>query len=485
MGFRLVVVLVMYFWYSLNMPEKQDAASRLGTESIGKLLLRFSVPAITGMLVNALYNVVDRIFVGQGVNEIALGGLSLVMPLMTIGMAFGMLFGIGAANMISMRLGQGRRQEAENAMDHCFFLLIGISVLMTIIGLYFLDPLISVMGAEGSEVLGYARDYFRIILYGMVFFMVSFGLSHCTRAQGFPTISMIAMILGAVLNIILDPIFIFVFKWGVEGAAWATIISQFASFIFVFTFITSKKAVIRLNPRVFKPDLSIVKQILAFGSAQFLLQFMMSAVQFLYNKSVGWYGAAALGVANGDAVVLSGRNINGSIMMLILMPVFGINQGAQPILGYNYGATLFRRVLRAYLGAIGTATLICVFGFAVTQIFAAHLVRAFVPNGSDALMRFAPRAMRIMMLLLPVAGFQIVSTNMFIVTGRPKISIFLSMLRQCIALIPCILIFGKIWGLWGVVAAAPVADGFSFFLTGALVLIELRKLKRGLVINHV
>jgi Na+-driven multidrug efflux pump len=460
------------------MLEKQDAAARLGTESIAKLLFRFSIPAITGMLVNALYNVVDRIFVGQGVNEIALGGLSLVLPLMTIGMAFAMLFGIGAANMISMRLGQGRRQEAENAMDHCFFLLIGISVLMTIIGLCFLDQLISLMGVNDIEVLGYAKNYFRIILYGMVFFTVSFGLSHCTRAQGFPTISMISMIAGAVLNTILDPIFIFVFKWGVEGAAWATIISQFASFVFIFIFITSKKAVVRLNPRAFKPDLSVVKQIMAFGSAQFLLQFMMSAVQFLYNKSVGWYGAAALGVENGGSIVLSGMNINGAILMLILMPVFGINQGSQPILGYNYGAKNFARVLRAYLGAIGAATLICVVGFAVAQLFAVNLVKVFVPDGSDALMRFAPRAMRIMLLLLPVAGFQIVSTNMFVVTGRPKISIFLSMLRQCIALIPCILIFGKIWGLWGVVAAAPVADGFSFLLTGTLIFFEIRKLRR-------
>jgi len=465
------------------MPEKQDAASRLGTESIGKLLIRFSVPAITGMLVNALYNVVDRIFVGQGVNEIALGGLSLVLPLMTIGMAFAMLFGIGAANMISMRLGQGRRQDAENAMGHCFFLLIGISIVMMIIGLCFIDPVISMMGAEGSEAISYAKDYFRIILYGMLFFTVSFGLSHCTRAQGFPTISMLSMIMGAVLNTILDPIFIFVFKWGVKGAAWATIISQFSSFVFIFIFITSKKAVVRLNLSAFKLDFSVVQQIMAFGSAQFLLQFMMSAVQFLYNKSVGWYGAAALGVANGDAVVLSGMNINGSIMMLILMPVFGINQGAQPILGYNYGAKLFRRVLRAYLGAIGAATIICVFGFAIAQFFAHHLVRVFVPDGSDALMRFTPRAMRIMLLLLPVAGFQIVSTNMFVVTGRPKISIFLSMLRQCIALIPCILIFGKIWGLWGVVAAAPVADGFSFIITGILIIFELRKLRRDLAIN--
>jgi Na+-driven multidrug efflux pump len=460
------------------MPEKQDAASRLGTEPVGKLLVKFSIPAITGMLVNALYNVVDRIFVGQGVNEIALGGLSLVLPLMTIGMAFAMLFGIGAANMISMRLGQGRRQEAENALTHCFFLLIGVALLMMTVGLVFLDPILSLMGAaEGSEAIGYAREYFRIILYGLVFFMVSFGLSHCTRAQGFPTITMIGMILGAVLNTILDPIFIFVFKWGVKGAAWATIISQFASAVFMLTFITSKKAVVKLRLFSFKPEGSFVKQIMAFGSSQCLLQFMMSTVQLLINKSVVWYGAAALGVANGGDVALSGMNINGSILMLILMPIFGINQGAQPILGYNYGARLFRRVLRAYFGAIAAASLICISGFAVVQLFPVHLIRVFAPDGSAALMQFAPRAMRTMMLFIPLAGFQIVSTNLFAVTGRPKTSIFLSMLRQCIALIPCILIFGKIWGLWGVVAATPVADAFSFLLTGTLIIFELKKLR--------
>jgi len=460
------------------MPQIADAASRLGTESIGKLLLKFSIPAITGMLVNALYNLVDRIFIGQAVNEIALGGISLVLPLMTIGMAFAMLFGIGAANMISMRLGQGKKQEAENALDHCFFLLIGTGIVMMIIGLIFIDPILSLMGAaEGSEALGYARDYFRITLYGYVFFMVSFGLSHCTRAQGFPGVTMISMIMGAVLNIIFDAVFILWFGWGVEGAALATVIATFSSTAYLLRFIISKKAVVRLNFRILKPDFSIFTQILAFGSAQFLLQFLMSAVQLLNNTSMGWYGEAALGVANGGDIALSGMNIAGAILMLILMPIFGINQGAQPILGYNYGAKMYQRVLRAYLWAIAAATAICVIGFTVVQLFSVQLVKGFAPNGSDAIMDFAPRSMRIMMLLLPVAGFQIVSTNMFVVTGRPKISIFLSMLRQCIALIPCILIFGKIWGLWGVIAATPVADGFSFIITAVLISFELKKLR--------
>jgi putative MATE family efflux protein len=464
--------------------EKPDAANRLGTEPVGKLLLQFSIPAITGMLVNALYNVVDRIFVGQGVNEIALGGLSLVLPLMSAGMAFAMLFGIGAANMISMRLGQGKRQEAENALNHCFFLLLGVGFILMTAGLIFLDPMLSIMGAqEGSEALGYASDYFRIILYGLVFFMVGFGFSHCTRAQGFPNVTMIGMIMGAVLNIILDPIFIFILKLGVKGAAWATIISQFVSAVYIISFAVSKKAVIKLNPfTIIQRKLSfispsIIIQIMAFGSAQFLLQFIMAGVQLLQNASMGWYGAEALGVANGGDIALSGMNIVGSIVMLILMPVFGINQGAQPILGFNYGAKKFKRVLSAYTRAISAASIICIFGFAMVQIFSIPLIRIFAPSGSSALMFFAPRAMRVAMLMLPLAGFQIVSSNLFIVTGRPKISIFLSLLRQCLILIPCILIFGRIWGLWGVVASMPVADTIAFFVTSIFILFELRKLR--------
>ncbi|MDR0557427.1 MAG: MATE family efflux transporter [Treponema sp.] len=455
-----------------------QAADRLGTEPVGKLLLKFSIPAIVGMMVNALYNVVDRIFVGRGVDEMALGGLSLVLPLMTIFMAFAMLFGIGAANMISMRLGQGRKEDAENALNHCFWLLLGVGGIIMALGLVFMEPILSALGAqEGSAALGYARDYFRIILYGAVFSMVGFGFSHCTRAQGFPAITMVSMFIGAGLNMILDPIFIFGFKWGVEGAAWATIISQLASTIWILAFSFSKKAVIKLEFKTFKPSLAMIGEIMAFGSAQFFLQFVMSGVQLLYNASMGWYGADALGVANGGDIALSGMNIAGSIVMMILMPIFGINQGAQPILGYNYGAKKYRRVIRAYALAVAAATAICALGFVVTQAFPHELIRLFTPDGSDALFKFAPWALRAMTALLLVDGFQIVSSNLFVVTGRPKTSILLSMLRQFIALIPCMLIFGRIWGLWGVAASGPVADGFSFVITAIFIAFELKKLK--------
>ena len=459
------------------MSETVNAANRLGTEPVGKLLLRFSLPAITGMLVNALYNVVDRVWVGRGVNEIALGGLSLVMPLMTITMAFSMLFGIGSANLISMRLGQRRKDDAENAMNHCFFLLVISALLIMAVEFILLDPILVRLGAEaGSDALDYARHYYKVILYGQVFFMVGFGFSHCTRAQGFPMITMIGMILGAVTNMILDPIFIIVFGWGVEGAAWATIISQALSSVWILAFVTSKKAVVHLDLRKIHFSLRTVLDIMSFGLSQFLLQFAMSTVQLLINMSLGWYGAATLGEGGGD-IALSGLNITMSISMLFFMPVFGINQGAQPILGFNYGAKNFDRVRKTFLLAITGASGICLIGFTLAQLIPHYLVQIFTPEGSSTLLTFAPRALRVIMLAMPLNGFTIVATNFFVVTGRPKISIFLSMLRQVLALIPCLLIFGRVWGLWGVVIAPPVSDSFAFITTGFMILAEMRKLK--------
>jgi Na+-driven multidrug efflux pump len=204
----------------------------------------------------------------------------------------------------------------------------------------------------------------------------------------------------------------------------------------------------------------------------------MSAVQLLYNTSMGWYGAEALGVSNGGDVALSGMNIVNSIVMLIFMPVFGINQGAQPILGYNYGAKKYDRVFKTYLRAISSATAVCIAGFILAQSIPLPLIKLFAPDGSPALLSFAPYAIRVGLLIMPLNGFQIVSAYFFVVTGRPKVSILLTTLRQFIALIPCLLIFGKIWGLWGVVAAAPVADGFSFLITSVVIFFELRKLRR-------
>jgi putative MATE family efflux protein len=408
----------------------------------------------------------------------ALGGLSLVMPLMTIQIAFTLMFGVGSANLISIRLGQGQREQAENVLNHCFFLLLGGGLLLMILGLNFIDPLLTLMGAApGSETLAYAKDYYRIILYGHVFSMLSFGSAHCTRAQGFPRISMISMFIGAGTNLVLDPLFIFVFHWGVQGAAFATIISQFVSMLWILSFNFSKKAEIRLRLNAFKPSLATAFQIIAFGSAQFLLQFAASGVQVVYNFSLIRYGAESLGVANGGDIALSGVNIVLSVNMMILMPIFGLNQGAQPILGFNYGAMKFGRVLSAYLRAVFAAVIFCGAGWIATQFFTLPIVKLFTPGGSSTLFEFASWAMHTITLLLPLVGFQIISSNLFTATGRPRISIVLSMLRQIIILIPCMLLLGKIWGLKGVVFSVPISDAISALLTTVMVSFELRKLR--------
>ncbi|MDR1193109.1 MAG: MATE family efflux transporter [Peptococcaceae bacterium] len=460
-------------------PVPPDAADRLGSEPVGRLLLRFSAPAITGMLVNALYNVVDRIFVGRGVGETALGGLTLVMPLMTAVMAFALLIGVGTANLISMRLGQRRRPEAERALNHCFWLLLGAGILVMIAGLLFLEPLLALLSAqEDSAAIFYARGYIKVILYGSVFWLMSFGLSHCARAQGFPAVSMGSMLIGTGMNCVLDPLFIFVFHWGVEGAALATVISWLASTVWILAFSLSKRAIISLRPLAHKFALPMARQIFLFGAAQFFLQLAVAFVQAVYNGSVSVYGAIELGGANGGDVALSGMNILHSIMTLILMPIFGINQGAQPILGYNYGAKKFARVLRAYIYAVLAATVVSSGGFLLSHIYPEGIVDLFAPNGSAALLAFAPKAIRTYTLALPLVGFQIVSANMFVVTGRPKTSLLLSMTRQLILLIPCILLFGWLGGLNGVLWATPTADSLSILLTALLIIRELRVLRR-------
>ena len=461
------------------MTKTTDAAERLGVRPVGELLLKFSIPAISGMLVNALYTAVDRVFVGRGVDEVALGGLSLVMPLVTVSMAFAMLFGIGAANMISMRLGQKKYDEAENALGHCFWLLLGASIVIAVTEYILLDDLLLLLGAQpGSRSIDYARDYYRIIIYGQPFFLVSFGLSHCARAQGFPIISMIGMFIGGGLNTLLDPIFIFVFGWGVEGAAFATILSQLASAVWMLYFSIGKNAAIRLRPFKVRFSWRITVMVMFFGSSQALLQAAMSFVQLLLNTSIGWYAESSLGVPGSGDIALASMNIITTYTMLFLMPVFGINQGSQPILGFNYGAKKFNRVRKAYLYAIAGATVICTVGFIWAEFFPDSIIRIFAPEGSPALFAFTHDAMKVVVILMPLTGFQIVSTNMFTVTGRPKISILLSLMRQCIVIIPSMLIFGRIWGLRGVVASLPFADVISIALTAILIIRELKKLNK-------
>lgn len=444
-----------------------DRAKLLGEEKIGKLLLKFSIPAIVGMVVNAIYNIVDRIFIGNFVDSLGLGGITIAFPIMIIIMAFGMLIGIGATSLISIRLGEGKREEAELILGNAMVLLIVISLTLSIFGLIFLDPILKLFGAS-PQILPYAKEYLSIILLGAVFQSIGFGMNNFIRADGSPKMAMATMLIGAILNTILDPIFIIVFNMGIKGAALATIISQAVSAAWVLNYFFSGKSSLVVKKENWKLKPHIVKNILAIGSAPFAMQVAASGITTLLNRSLITYG--------GDLAVSAYGAIN-SFSTILLMPIFGINQGSQPIIGYNYGAKNYDRVKKAFLLAITAATTITIIGFVVTRMFPSQLIALF--NSKDKeLVNIGANGMKIFFTMLPLIGFQIVSSNYFQATGKPKQAMLLSLSRQVLMLIPAILILPRFFDLNGVWMAGPTADFFSSLLTGTFILIELKKLQK-------
>ncbi len=444
-----------------------DRSKQLGEESVFKLLVRFSAPAIVGMMVNALYNLVDRIFVGRGVGSLALAGITVGFPLMLLLMAFAMLIGIGGTALVSIRLGQGKKDEAEKIIGNGFVLLIAIPLVISILGLTFIDDILKVFGASAA-VLPFSRAYLRIILFGAVFQTIGMGLNSFIRGEGNPRMAMNTMLIGAILNTILDPIFIFVFHWGIEGAAWATIISQAVSAIWVTYYFLRGKSSLKIHKKYLKLDASIVKSIVAIGSAPFALQIAASLVSVIMNKSLLAYG--------GD-VAISGMGIINSIAMMILMPIFGINQGVQPIIGFNYGAKKYDRVKLALKYAITGATCIALLGFAVVMLFPTALISMF--NKKDLeLVEFGSKAIRIFLIFLPLIGFQIVSSNYFQAVGKPKKSMLLSISRQVLFLIPAVLILPRFFGLNGLIFAGPTSDLLSSIMTAIVLFYEMRHLDK-------
>ena len=444
-----------------------DRTKQLGEEKISKLLLKFSIPAIIGMLVNALYNIVDRIFIGNGVGTLGIAGISIGFPIMIVIMACGMLIGIGANSLISIKLGEQKKDEAELIMGNAFILLIGISVVISSIGLLFIEPLLKAFGAS-KDVLPYAKQYMRVILWGTTFQSIGFGMNNFIRAEGNPKIAMLTMLIGAVLNTILDPIFIFVFKWGMQGAAFATIISQAVSAAWVLYHFLGGRSTLKLRVKNIKLQISTVTQILALGAAPFAMQLAAGLLNVVMNKTLRAY--------SGD-VAISSMGVVTSIYTLILMPVFGVNQGVQPIIGFNYGARKYDRVKEALkLGILG-ATFIVTLGFIMTRLVPVQLVSLF--NKDDAeLIDIGTRALKYYLLFLPIIGFQIISANYFQAIGKPRQAALLSLSRQVLILIPSIIILPKFFGLNGVMFAGPVADGISSVVTGLWILAELRQLSK-------
>lgn len=437
----------------------------LGSAPIGKLLLKFSIPAIVGMMVNALYNTIDRIYVGRKVGELGIAGITVSFPVMIIIMAFGMLIGIGATSLISIKLGEGKKEEAEKILGNGMFLLVIVGISISILGLLFLDPLLKLFGASAT-ILPYSRAYLQIILAGAIFQTVGFGMNNFIRAEGNPKTAMYTMLIGAALNIIIDPIFIFGFNMGVRGAALATILSQAASAIWVLSYFIRGKSALNILKENFKLRLPIIKSIVAIGSAPFFMQIASSAINAIFNNGLQIYG--------GDTAIASFGIIN-SITMFILMPIFGINQGAQPIIGYNYGAKQFDRVKSALKLAVAGATTITFTGYIITRVFPRQLI-SFFGGSNQELINMASEGLRIFLYVLPIIGFQIVSSNYFQAVGKPKHAMFLSLSRQVLFLIPAILILPRFFDLQGLWLAAPLSDILSSLVTGIWIMLEIRKL---------
>jgi putative MATE family efflux protein len=443
-----------------------EHSKQLGEEKISKLLLKFSIPAITGMLVNALYNVVDRIFVGQGVGKEAIAGITIGFPLMIVMMAFGMLVGIGASSLVSIRLGEHKKAEAERIVGNGLTLITVISIALTVLGLIFIDPLLVAFGAS-SLVLPYAKTYFAIILYGGVLLGIGFGINECIRAEGNPKIAMMTMLIGAIINTILDPIMIYGFKMGIAGAAWATIFSQGVSTVWVLYYYLSDQSSLRIHWAHLKLRAKTVWKIFAIGSAPFAMQLAAGGITLVLNQALVRYG--------GD-VAIAAMGIVYSILMLILMPIFGINQGAQPIIGYNYGARQFDRVKKALKSAIIAATLVTVCGFAMVQLFPRLIIQMF--NREPDLVELGAKALRTFLIFLPIIGFQVVGANYFQAIGKPQQAMTLSLSRQVLFFLPALLLLPKFFGLYGVFWAGPTSDLLSSVVTGVWLFYEVKHLDR-------
>ena len=441
-----------------------ERSKSLGEEKISVLLWRFSLPAIVGMVVNALYNVVDSIFVGRGVGEIGLAAVTIAFPIMIILMGFGMLVGVGASAVVSLRLGEHKQHEAEKILGNAFTLAAILSVSLSAGMLLFLDPILIALGAE-AEVLPYARDFTRIILLGSIFMYIGFGLNSVVRAEGNPQMAMKTILISSGLNIALNPLFIFTFELGISGSALATVVSQGVSAIWVLVYFLSTKSLLRLRIANLKLDKEIVSSIFKIGLSPFLMQIAASVVTVLFNFSLLKYG--------GELAVAS-IGIITRIAMLMLMPIFGLSQGLQPIIGYNYGAKNYHRVIKALKIAIYSATIFSIVGFLIVQIFDTQIIMLF--NDNPDLIEIGSHGMRIYLFMLPVIGFQIIGANYFQAVGKAGYAIILSMSRQIIILIPLVLLLPGILGLNGAWLASPIADLVAAILTGIFLMKEIKKL---------
>lgn len=439
----------------------------LETKKISKLVWDYALPAIVGTMVNATYNIVDRVFIGQGVGALAISGLAVTFPVMNLIAALGMLVGAGASSRISINLGKKDPERAEKILGNSFLLTIVLNLVFITLLMIFLEPILMAFGAS-EETYPYARDYLQIILPGNIFVTMTYSFNSMMRASGYPQKAMYTMLIGAALNIILDPIFIFVFGMGIAGVAWATVISMFIGMLFVMYHFTRKATTLRLRKKNIRFEKSILIAIVSIGLSPFFMQVAASGVAVLMNTSLKNYG--------GD-LAIGAYGILVSLIMLITMFVIGLNQGLQPIIGYNYGAEIYDRVKAAFYYGVKIATVVTTLGFVFGVFFPRVFARAFTSD--PQLLHLAENAMRISIVAFPIVGFQVVISGYFQSIGQAKKSIILSLSRQIIFLIPSIIILPRMFGLDGVWAATPVSDflasllALTFFIRQRNILNEL------------
>ncbi|MBR3887343.1 MAG: MATE family efflux transporter [Alistipes sp.] len=450
----------------------QDSPLSLGTDSISKLLFRYAMPAIIAQVAASLYNIVDSIFVGQGVGPLAITGLALTMPMMNLSAAFGAMVGAGSAALTSIRLGQGNKAAAENILGNVVLLNVVLGMAIMVFGLVYIDELLYFFGAS-DQTLPYAREYMRIILYGNTITHLFHGLNNMLRVAGYPNKAMTITIISVMLNAVLDALFILGLDWGIAGSAWATVLSQTVSLVLLFAHFMRRDSFLRFHREAFHFHWDLVKGITTIGMAPFMIQTCACVVVILVNTTLQRYGGdlsiGAYGIAN-------------RVAFLFTMVVLGFTQGMQPIVGYNYGARKYDRALKTMWLTVGWSVATTTLGFLVCEIFPHQVVGMFVSeDGSGdatALIDASVKGLRILVAMLPIVGFNIVAGNFFQHIGKPKRAILLSVSRQMLFIVPLLFILPPIYGVDGVWYAIPIADFVSTALAAVLLMLQIRKLRQ-------
>ena len=446
------------------MSQKRNA-TELGTQPIGKLLMQYAIPAIIAMTASSIYNMVDSIFIGQGVGPLAISGLAITFPFMNLGAAFGAMVGVGASTLISVKLGQRDYGTAQTVLGNVITLNLIIGIAFSIITLMFLDPILYFFGAS-TDTIGYARDYMLIILAGNVFSHMYFGLNAVLRASGHPQKAMYATINTVVINTLLDPLFIYVFDWGIRGAAIATIIAQVISLIWQFKILTDKNELLHLRRGIYHLQSKIVKNIIAIGLSPFCMNVASCFIVIFINKGLKEY--------DGD-LAIGAYGIVNRLVFICVMIVMGITQGMQPIAGYNFGAQQFDRVTRVLKLSIYGATAMTTLTFLVGELLPDVAVRLFTTD--EGLISRAADGFRIVVLFFPIVGFQMVTSNFFQSIGMANKAIFLSLTRQLLFLLPCLIILPTFMGAAGIWWSMPISDLIASLVAGVLLYKQFQEFK--------